>query len=77
MFKELPNTFGIVDDILVVGYYKYITDSDTVLQTTTNMQKTYKFQWHEHPILGNTISRHSVQPDSCKLHTLTEMPAPQ
>ena len=32
IFKELPNVFGIADDILVVGYNKDNTGHDAILQ---------------------------------------------
>ena len=72
IFKNLPNVFGIADDILVVGYDTDGKDYDEMLQQVLqicrhvniklNKDKCH-FRCTSVPFFGDVISRHGVQPD--------------
>ena len=86
IFKDMPNVFGITDDILVIGYDKDGADHDeavyNVLRQCQDVNlKLNKGKCHFRctsiPFFGKVVSRDGVQPDLQNIKALTEMPAPQ
>ena len=85
IFSDMPNIFGITDDILVIGYDDNGADHDAavhrVLQRCEevnlklNKEKCH-FRCTSIPFFGEVISRRGVQPDPQKIKALTDMPAP-
>ena len=81
----MPNVFGIVGDILVVGYNDNGRDHDgtvcKVLQRCSevnlklNKDKCY-FRCTSVPFFREIISRNGVQPDPQKTKALIDMPPP-
>ena len=83
MFSDMPNMFGIADDILVIGYDEDGADHDAaahkVLQwceeVTLNLNKEkYHLRCMSIPFFGELISRKGVQPDPQKVKALMDMP---
>ena len=83
IFKDLPNVFGIVDDIIVVGFDSDGKDHDKtlwkVLKICRNVNlKLNKDKCHFRctsvPFFREVISRLGVQPSPQKLKVLTDMP---
>ena len=81
-FNDIPNVFGIADDILVIGYDKDRTDHDkTVNKVLKHSQdvnlklskKKCHFRCMAIPFFGEVVSRDGMQPDPRKISTLTEM----
>ena len=86
IYKDLPNIFGIADDILVVGHDVDSKDHDDtiqrVLQTCRQVNvKLNKEKCHFRCTLvlffAEVISRHGVKPDPQKLKALMERPLPK
>ena len=86
IFNDMPNVFGIADDILVIGYEKDGADHDkavySVLKWCQNVNlKLNKDKCHFRcttiPFLGEIVSREGIQPDLQKVRALTEMPLPK
>ena len=81
----MPNIFGIVDDILVIGYDDNGSDHSAtvhkVLQRCKevnlilNKEKCH-FRCTSIPFFGEVILRRGVQPDPQKIKALMDMPAP-
>ena len=78
LFKNLPNGFGMADDILVAGYEADGKDYDDTLQRVLQgcrqvILKLNKgkccFRCTSVSFLCDIISRHGVKPDSQKLNT--------
>ena len=70
LFKDLPNVFGIVDDILVMRYDADGKDHDDTLQRVLQRcrqvnlktkQSQMPFQMHISLIFGEVISRHGMK----------------
>ena len=86
IFTDVPNVFGIVNDILVIGYEKNEADHDAVVHKVLwrckevklklNTKKKYHFRCTSIPSFGEVISRRGVQPDPQEIKALTDMPAP-
>ena len=85
IFNDIPNMFGIGDDILVVGYNDNGKDHDEtvckVLQRCSEVNlKLNKGKCHFRctsvPFFGEVISRNGVQPDPQKIKALLDMPPP-
>ena len=84
IFNDMPNVFGIADNILVIGYEKDCADHDEAVydvlrwcqdvNLTLNKEK-YHFRCTSIPFFGEVMSREGVQPDLWKIKALTEMPA--
>ena len=84
-FNDIPNIFGIADDILVKGYDKDRTDhTETVYKVLKccqdvnlklNKDKCH-FRFMVIPFFSEVVSRDGMQPDPRKISALTEMPAP-
>ena len=75
IFSDMPNVFGIANDILVIGYNENAADNDAavhkVLQGCNevklklNKEKCH-FRCTSIPCFGEVISRRAVQPDPQK-----------
>ena len=86
IFNDIPNVFGIVDDILVIGYDKDRIDHDKTVYKVLrwcqdvnlklNKDKCH-FRCMSIPFFSEIVSRDGVQLDPQKISPLTEMPAPQ
>ena len=79
-FKNLPNVFGIMDDILVVGCDSDGKDHDATLQRDLQIcrqvnlklnKDTCHFQCTKVLFFGEIISRNGVKPDLQKLKAMT------
>ena len=86
IFKDLPNIFGIADDILVAGYESDSIDHDKtvwrVLQRCRQVNlKLNKDKCHFRctsvPCFGKITLWHRVKPDPQKIKALMEMPPPK
>ena len=84
--QNLPNGFGIADDILVIGYDKDGKDHDEMLwqvlqicrQVSLKLNKDKcHFRCTSFPLFCVVISRHGVQPNPQKLKALPDMPPPK
>ena len=86
IFKEMPNVFEIVDDILVAGYEDDGRDHDKTVQrvlqrcrqvnSKLNKDKCH-FRCTSVPFFGEVISQNGVQPDPQKIKALVKMPPPK
>ena len=85
IFNDMPNIFGIADDILVIDYDNDGTDHDAmmckVLQRCEEViLKLNKEKCHFRctciPFFREVILRRGVQPDPQKIKALMEMPSP-
>ena len=85
IFNDMPNVFGIADDILVIGYGNDGKDHDKaeyhVLKRCQDVNlKLNKDKCHFRCMLisffGKTVSRDGVQLDPRKVKALTEMQSP-
>ena len=75
IFSDMPNIFGIVDDMLVIGYDKDGADHDATVHKVLrhceevnlklNKDKCH-FRCTSIPFFGKVISRQGVQPDPKK-----------
>ena len=79
----MPNVFGIVGNILVVGYRADGMEHDGTVQRVLQMctevnvklnKDKCHFRCTSIPIFGDIISRNGVKPGPQKLEALTEMP---
>ena len=86
IFKNVPNIFGIADDILVVCYDIDGKDHDEmllqVLQICRHVNlKLNKYKCHfkftSVQFFGEVISRHGMLPDPHRLKLLTNIPPPK
>ena len=86
IFNDMPNVFGIADDILVIGYKKDRADHDEAVYSVLkwcqdvnlklNKDKCH-FRCRSIPFFGKVVSREGIQPDLQKVRALTEMLAQQ
>ena len=86
IFNDIPNKFGIADNILVIGYDKDGADHNKAVYNVLsqcwdvnlklNKDKCH-FRCTSIPLFGEVVSRHGVQPDTQNVRALTEMPAPK
>ena len=86
IFNDMPNEFGIADDILVTRYDKDGADHDKAVYKVLkqcqdvnlklNKEKCH-FRCMSIPFFGEVVSRQGVQPDPQKVRALTEMPTPK
>ena len=84
IFSDMPNIFGILDDILFMGYDGNGAEHDVavhkVLQrceevnVKLNKEKCH-FRCTSIPFFGEVTLRRGVQPDPQKIKALTDMPA--
>ena len=86
IFNNMPNVFGIADDILVLGYDKDGAEHDTAVYNVLrhcqdvnlklNKEKCH-FKCTAIPFFGKVVLREGVKPDPWKIKPLTKMPAPK
>ena len=86
IFNDMPNVFGIVDDILVIGYDDGDTDHDAMVHKVLqrcrednvklNKEKCH-FRCTSIPFFGEVILRRGVQPDPQKIKAPMDMPPPK
>ena len=86
IFNDMPNVFGIADDILVIGYDKDGTDHDEAVYKVLkwcqdvnlklNKEKCH-FRCMSIPFFGEVVSRQGIQPDPQKVRALKEMLVPK
>ena len=82
--NDMPNVFGIADDILVIGYDKDGTDHNEEVYKVLkqcqdvnlklNKEKCH-FRCTSIPFFDEVVSRQGIQPDPQKVRALMEMPA--
>ena len=85
IFSDMPNIFGMTDDILVIGYDKDGADHEAAVHKVLqwceevnlklNKEKCH-FRCTSIPFFREEISRKGVQPDLPKVKALTDMPVP-
>ena len=86
IFKDMPNVFGIADNILVIGYDKDRTDHNKAVykvlrqcqdvNSKLNKDKCH-FRCMSISFFSKVVSREGIQPDLQKIRALNEMPAPK
>ena len=86
IFNDMPNVFGIADNILVIGYNKNRADHNEAVYSVLkwcqdvnlklNKEKCH-FSCTSILFFGEVVSREAVQPDPQKVKALTEMPVPK
>ena len=83
IFNDMPNVFGIADDILVIGYDKYRADHDEAVYSVLRWcqevnlklnKETFHFRCTSILFFGKVVSREGIQPDLQKVRPLTKMP---
>ena len=76
IFKDLPNVFGITDDILVVGFDRDGKDHDVTLQRVLEVcrqvnlklhKEKYHFRCIQVPFIGNLYPGYGVKCDPQKV----------
>ena len=86
IFNDMPNIFGITNDILVIGYNKDGTDHDAAVHKVLRQCKEVNLKLNKDkchfrctsiPFFGKVISREGIQPDPQKIKALTDMLAPK
>ena len=84
-FNDMPNAFGIPNNILVVGYEDDARDHNEMVQRVLQrcrevILKLNKdkccFRYTSVPFFGEVISRNGVEPDPHKIKALMVMPPP-
>ena len=86
IFKDMPNVFGIADDVLVAGYEDDGRDHDKTVQRLLQRCKLVNLKLNKDkchfsctsvPFFGEIMSCNGVQPDPPKIKALMEMPPPK
>ena len=85
IFSNMPNVFGIADDIFIIGYDEDGADHDVAVHKVLqwceevnlkhNKEKCH-FRCMSIPFFGEVISRKGVQPDPYKVKALMDIPPP-
>ena len=79
IFNDIPNVFGIAEDILVIGYNKDGTDHDVVVYSVLKQccdvnlklnKDKCNFRCTSVLFFGKVVSREGVQPDPQKFKVL-------
>ena len=86
IFNDIPNVYGIADDILVIGYNKDGADHNKAVYNVLsqcsyvnlklNKDKCH-FRCTSIPFFGEAVCRQGVQPDPQMVRALTEILAPK
>ena len=83
IFKDMPNAFGIADDILVACYEADGRDHDKTIQRVLHRNRQVNldkdechFRCTSVPFFGEIISHNGVQLDPKKIKALVEIPSP-
>ena len=86
IFNDIPNVFGIAEDILVIGYNKDGAEHDGAVYNVLRQCKDvnlklnkdkYHFRCTSIPFFSKVVSREGVQPDPQKVKALTKMLVPK
>ena len=86
IFSDMPNVFGIADNILVIGYNKDEVDHDTTVHKVIQQYEEVNLKLNKEKchfrctsilFFGEVISREGVQPDPQKIKALMDMPVPK
>ena len=86
IFNDIPNVFGIADNILVIGYDKDGADHNEAVYNVLKQCQDVNLKLNKDkchfwctsiPFFGKVVSKKDVQPDLQKVRVLTEMPAPK
>ena len=86
IFNDMPNVFGIADDILVIGYDEDGTYHDEAVYNMLRQCKEVNLKLNKDkchfrctsiPFFGKVMLRKGVQPDPQKIKALTDMLAPK
>ena len=85
IFSDVPNIFGITDDILVIGYDKNGADHDAAVHKVLWQCEEVNLKLNKEKchlrctsilFFGEVISGERVQTDPQKIKALTDMPVP-
>ena len=86
IFNDMPNAFGIADDILVIGYDEHGADHNVTVHKVLRLcrevnlklnKDKFHFRCMSIPCFGEVILMEGVQPDPQKIKALTDLPAPK
>ena len=87
IFNNMPNVFGIVDDIMVRGYDKNGADHDEAVYSVLRQcqdvnlklnKEKCDFRCTSIPFFGKVVSRKGILTQTCeKVRALTDMPVPK
>ena len=86
IFNDMPNVFGIVDNILVIGYDEDGTDHDTAVHKVLRWCKEVNLKLNKDKchfrctsilFFGEEILKEGIQPDPQKIKALTDMLEPK
>ena len=86
LFSSMPNSFNIVDDILIAGLDEQGKDHDKTLDKVVQISRQANlklnkdkclFRCSSFPFFGKVTSWQSVSLDTSKVLALTEMPPPK
>ena len=84
IFNDIPNVFGIPDDILVIGYNKDGADHDEAVYSVLEQSQYVNLKLNKDKchfrctsilFLGEVVSRKGIKPDPQKVRVLTNMAA--
>ena len=82
IFNNMPNVFGIEDDILVIGYDEDGTDYNEAVYNMLRCCKEVSLKLNKDrchfrctsiPFFGEVVLRKGIQPDPQKIQALTDM----
>ena len=85
IFNDMPNVFGIADDILAIGYNDDGTDHDAMVYKVLQRCKEVNLKLNKEkchfrctsiPFFGEVIFRRGVQSDLQKIKALMDRPTP-
>ena len=86
IFNDMPNVFGVADDMLVIGYNKNRADHNETVYSVLrwcqdvniklNKEKCH-FRCTSIPFFGEVVLREGIQPDPQNVRALTNMPVPK
>ena len=86
IFNDIPNVFGIADDILVIGYNKDGADHNEAVYNVLDWCQDVNLKLNKDKchfrctsilFFGKVVSRKGIQPDPQKVRALTKMLAPR
>ena len=86
IFNDMPNVFGIADDILVIGYDKNGADHNKAVYSVLRQcqdvnlklnKERCNFRCTSILFFGKVVSREGIHPDLQKVRALTKMPVPK
>ena len=84
--NNMPNVFGIADDILLIGYAKDGMDHDKAVYNLLRQCQDVNLKLNKDkchfrcmliPFFGEVVSREGIQLDLRKIRALTKMPVPK